>query len=103
MPKKKQKPDKWKKLLEETKRRIRLEQDARTQAGLEQLDYEACEKLGKVLYKRYWNLEKELEDLAELDGSDEEDNTPPPPPRTNTEDKEESSSSNINLEIETPD
>jgi hypothetical protein len=41
MPSKKKNPDKGKKLLEETKKRIRLEQEARTQARLEQLDYEA--------------------------------------------------------------
>ncbi len=67
MPSKKKKPDKGKKLLEETKKRIRLEQEARTQARLEQLDFEACEKLGKKLYKQYWDLEKELEEQAELD------------------------------------
>jgi hypothetical protein len=35
MPSKKKNPDKGKKLLEETKKRIRLEQEARTQARLE--------------------------------------------------------------------
>ena len=53
MPIKKKNPNKGKKLLEETKKRIRLEQEARTQARLEQLDYEACEELGKELSKRY--------------------------------------------------
>ena len=100
MPIKKKNPDKGKKLLEETKKRIRLEQEARTQARLEQLDFEACEKLGKKLYKQYWDLEKELEEQAELDWSDEEE-TPPTLP--NTENKEESSSSNNLLELETPD
>jgi hypothetical protein len=51
MPSKKKNPDKGKKLLEDTKKRIRLEQEARPQARLEQLDYEACEKLGKELSK----------------------------------------------------
>jgi hypothetical protein len=41
MPSKKKSPDKGKKLLEETKNRIRLEQEARTQAKLKQLEYEA--------------------------------------------------------------
>jgi hypothetical protein len=95
MPKKKLTPEQGKKLLEETKKRIRLGQEARTQARLEQLDFEACEKLGKELYKQYWDLEKELEKLcAELDWSDEEETTPPLPNLTNTENKEESSSSN---------
>jgi hypothetical protein len=49
--KKQQNPDKGEKLLEETKRRIRLEQEARTtRERIEQLDYESCEKLGKKLY-----------------------------------------------------
>jgi hypothetical protein len=67
MSSKKKNPDKGKKLLEETKKRIRLKQEARTQARLEQLDYEACEELGKKLHKQYWDLEKERPQLAELD------------------------------------
>ena len=82
---------------------LRLEQEARTQARLEQLDYEACEKLGKELSKQYWDLEKELEQLAELGWSDEEETPPSLPTLTNTENKEESSSSNNFLELETPD
>ena len=87
MPIRKKSPDKGTKFLEETKKRIRLEQEARTQARLEQLDFEACEKLGKKLYKEYWDLEKELEEQAELDWSDEEETTPPRPTLTNTENK----------------
>jgi hypothetical protein len=67
MPSKKKNPDKGKKLLEETKKRIRLEQEARTQARLEELDYEACKELRKKLLKQYWDLEKELEQLARLE------------------------------------
>jgi hypothetical protein len=103
MPSKKKNPDKGKKLLEETKKRARLEQESRTQARLEQLDFEACEKLVKKLLKEYWDLEKELEQLAELDWSDEEETPCPLPTLTNTENKEESSSSNKFLELETPD
>ena len=103
MPKKKLTPEQGKKLLEETKKRIRLEQEARTQARLEQLDFEACEKLGKELYKQYWDLEKELEEQAELDWSDEEETPLTLPTLTNTENKQESSSSNKFLELETPD
>ena len=33
-------------LLEETKQRLRLEQEARTIARIEQLEIEACERLG---------------------------------------------------------
>ncbi len=42
MPKK-QYSDKRNKFLEETKRRVRLEIEARTKERLEQLDWEACE------------------------------------------------------------
>ncbi len=103
MPIKKKNPDKGKKLLEETKKRIRLEQEARTQARLEKLDFEACETLGKKLFNQYWDLEKELEEQAELDWSDEEETPRTLPTLTNTENKEESSSSNNFLELETPD
>jgi hypothetical protein len=36
-------------LLEDTERRLRLEQEARTNARLEELEIEACEKLGRQL------------------------------------------------------
>ena len=43
MPIKKKNPDKGKKLLEETKKRIRLEQEARTRERLEQLEQQDFE------------------------------------------------------------
>jgi hypothetical protein len=52
MPKKKLTPDQGKKLLEETKERVRLEQQARTRERLEQLeqlDFESCAILGERL------------------------------------------------------
>jgi hypothetical protein len=49
MPKKKLTPEQRKKLLEETKERVRLEQQARTSERLEQLDFESCTVLGKRL------------------------------------------------------
>jgi hypothetical protein len=52
MPKKKLTPEQGKKLLEETKERIRLEQEARTRERLEQLeqhDFESCVILGEKL------------------------------------------------------
>ena len=52
MPKKKLTPEEGKKLLEETKQRIRLEQEARTRERLEQLehqDFESCSSLGERL------------------------------------------------------
>jgi hypothetical protein len=52
MPKKKLTSEEGKKLLEETKQRIRLEQEARTRERLEQLeqqDFESCARLGERL------------------------------------------------------
>ena len=52
MPKKKLTPEQGKKLLEETKERVRLEQEARTRERLEQLeqqDFESCAILGERL------------------------------------------------------
>jgi hypothetical protein len=128
MPKKKLTPDQGKKLLEETKERVRLEQQARTRERLEQLeqlDFESCAILGerlrelapgqarqlledtrikikseeldfessaelgdKILNEFWdlWDLEKELENLANQEES-----------------KEESSSSNTSSQQELPD
>ncbi len=114
MPKKKLTPEQGKKLLEETKERVRLEQEARTRERLEQLeqqDFESCAILGerlkeltpeqsrqlleetrnrikteelefessaelgdKILNEFWdlWDLQKELEDLAKLERSNEE-------------------------------
>ena len=100
MPRKKKTPEEANRLLEETKNRIRLEQQARTQSRLEKLALEASEQ-----------LERELEQLALLDRSDEEETPTLPPNLTNSENKVESSSSNQVLslgrpkflELETPD
>ncbi len=48
-------------LLEDTKQRLRLEQEARTKARLEELDIEACEKLGRQLLSEHLELSGELE------------------------------------------
>ncbi len=109
MPKKKLTIEQGKKLLEETKERVRLEQQARTRERLEQLDFESCAILGerlaelaseqarqlldfessaelgdKILNEFWdlWDLEKELENLAN---------------------QEESSSSNTSSQLELPD
>jgi hypothetical protein len=106
MPKK-QYSDKRNKFLEETKRRVRLEIEARTKERLEQLDWEACEAKGKELLKEYWDLENYLQLLAEEEWSDEEGNTPqatPQPfPLPKEENKEESSSSTPKSVVELPD
>ena len=48
-------------LLEETKQRLRLEQEARTIARIEQLEIEACERLGRQLQLQHSELSGELE------------------------------------------
>ena len=48
-------------LLEETKQRLRLEQEARTIARIEQLEIEACERLGRQLQFEHKELNGELE------------------------------------------
>ncbi len=48
-------------LLEKTKQRLRLEQEARTIARIEQLDIEACERLGRQRQLQHLELSGELE------------------------------------------
>ena len=48
-------------LLEETKQRQRLQQEARTIKRIEELDIEACERLGRQLQSEYKELNSELE------------------------------------------
>ena len=49
------------KLLEDTKQRIRLEQEARTKARLEELEFEVLENLGRQLRLEHLELSGELE------------------------------------------
>jgi hypothetical protein len=49
------------KLLEDTKQRQRLLQEARTSARVEQLEIEICEKIGRQLYLEHPELSGELE------------------------------------------
>ncbi len=60
MPKKKLSLAERKQSLEETKQRLRLQQEARTIARIEQLDIEACERLGRHQLE-YLELNGELE------------------------------------------
>ncbi len=48
-------------LLEETKQRLRLQQEARTIKKIEELDIEACERLGRQLQLEHKELNGELE------------------------------------------
>ena len=47
--------------LEETKQRLRLQQEARTIKRIEELDIEACERLGRQLQLEHKELNSELE------------------------------------------
>jgi hypothetical protein len=53
-------------LLEATKHRLRLQQEARTIARIKQLDIEACERLGRQLQTEHLELNSEL-DYSETD------------------------------------
>ncbi len=99
MPKKPLSKAEGKRLLEETKQRLRLQQEARTIVRIEQLDVEACERLGRQLQLEHLELRGELEcseaNTARqytLNLSDvEEDLT-----------EEQSSSTTVKSELETP-
>ncbi len=100
MPKKTLSKAEGKRLLEETKQKLRLQQEARTIARIEQLEIEACGRLGRQLQLEHLELSGELECSETntvrqytLDLSDvEEDLT-----------EEQRSSSIIKSELETPD
>jgi hypothetical protein len=61
MPRKKLTKAQGDKLLEVTKQRLRLEQEARTKARLEDLEIEVLENLGRQLRLEYLELDGELE------------------------------------------
>ncbi len=66
MPKKTLRKAKGLRLLEETKQRLRLQEEARTIARIKQLDIEACERLGRQLQLEHLELNGEL-DCTETD------------------------------------
>ena len=61
MPRKKLTKAQGDKLLADTKQRLRLEQEARTKARLEDLEIEVLENLGRQLRLEYLELNGELE------------------------------------------
>ena len=61
MPKTKLSLAERKQLLEETKQELRLQQEARTIKRIEELDIEACERLGRQLQFEHKELNGELE------------------------------------------
>jgi hypothetical protein len=100
MPKKPLSKAEDKRLLKETKQRLRLQQEARTIARIEQLDIEACERLGRQLQLEHLELSGELEcsetntarqytlNLSDVEGDLTE---------------EQSSSTTVKSELENPD
>ncbi len=61
MPRNKSNLAERKRLLEETKQRLRLQQEARTIKRIEELDIEARERLGRQLQLEHKELNGELE------------------------------------------
>ncbi len=61
MPRSKPSLAERKRLLEETKQRLRLQQEARSIKRIEELDIEACERLGRQLQLEHKELNSELE------------------------------------------
>ena len=92
MPRKKLSLEQRKKLLEDTKTRLRLEQEARTRERIEQIEFERFDRLGIKLFNEYWTLEGPTDSQTEY-LSDEEENNTTQNPLSRTETIEESSSS----------
>ena len=61
MPRKRRTKAQRLQLLEDTKQRLRLEQEARTKARLEELEIEVLENLGRQLQLEHLELSGELE------------------------------------------
>ncbi len=98
MPRKKLTLEERKELLEDTKRKLRLEQEARTRERIEQLEFERFDRLGIRLFNEYWTLESPSDAQIELElFSDEEgDNHPQDPPSRSGTIEENTSSTNPN-------
>ncbi len=98
MPRKKLSLKQGKKLLEDTKKRLRLEQEARTRERIEQIEFERFDRLGIRLFNEYWTLKGPTDSQSELLSDEGEDDNPQNPP-SNTEATEESSSSHNPYEV----
>ncbi len=98
MPPKKLTLEQRKELLEDTKKKLRLEQEARTRERIEQLEFERFDRLGIRLFNEYWTLEGPSDSQTELElFSDEEgDNHPQNPPSSSGTIEESNSSTNPN-------
>ena len=98
MPRKKLSLEQRNKLLEDTKSRLRLEQEARTRERIEQIEFQRFDRLGIRLFNEYWTLEGPTDSQSELLSDEGEDHTPRNPP-SNTEITEENSSSSNPNEV----
>jgi hypothetical protein len=98
MPRKKLSLEQGKKLLEDAKTRLRLEQEARTRERIERIEFERFDRLGIRLFNEYWTLEGATDSQSELLSEEDEDNNPQGPP-SNTETIEERSSSYNHNEV----
>ena len=98
MPRKKLSLEQGKKLLEDTKTRLRLEQEARTRERIEQIEFQRFDRLKIKLCGEYWTLEDPTDSPSELLSEEDEDSNPQNPP-SNTEITEESSSSHNPNEV----
>jgi hypothetical protein len=98
MPPKKLTLEQRKELLEDTKKKLRLEQEVRTKERIEQLEFERFDRLGIRLFNEYWTLEGPSDSQTELElFSDEEgDNHPQNPPSSSGITEENKSSTNPN-------
>ena len=96
MPRKKLSLEQRNKLLEDTKSRLRLEQEARTRERIEQIEFQRFDRLGIRLFNEYWTLEGPTDSQEELLSDEGEDNTPRNPPSNTEITEENSSSSNLN-------
>ena len=110
MPKKKLSLAERKQLLEDTKQRLRLQQEARIIARIEQLEIEACERLGRQLQLQHLELSGELEcsdtDTARqytLNLSDSEEDLTTEESHSSTNQTYDANSVNSGSILETPD
>ena len=98
MPRKKLSLEQRKKLLEDTKEKLRLEQQARTRERIEQLEFERFDRLGIRLFNEYWTLEGPSDSQTELElfSEEEGDINPQNTPSSSGTKEESSSSTNLN-------
>ena len=82
----------------QTKRRLRLKEEARTRERIEQIEFERFDRLGIRLFNEYWTLEgpSDSQTEPELFSDEEGDNHPQNPPSSSGTIEESNSSTNPN-------